>query len=274
MKEKKLQLKKLMILIMIIEEMIFPPIRDRAPFVDPILISVQVHGRHVWKVLLDGGAACDIIYEHCFIKLRKETRERMRDIYKTLSGLSGEQVKPLGEISLLITLGEPPHHKSEKITFLIVRSDSPNNMLLGRTKIAGLGMIPSMMHSAVLYQSEVGPRVIMSKYQDVRRCELVKRVKETPLEGPLQVSECFNLEEKIIINSRYPEQTMTIGRQLLTKAKQELIKLLKDNAIVFAWQYSDMTGIPRTLKIRGTNFITEHKLNEDKKITPVQHVGT
>ncbi|GKE14249.1 hypothetical protein Tco_1421826, partial [Tanacetum coccineum] len=28
------------------EEMIFPPIRDRAPFVDPILISVQVHGRH------------------------------------------------------------------------------------------------------------------------------------------------------------------------------------------------------------------------------------
>ncbi|GKG49782.1 hypothetical protein Tco_0518556, partial [Tanacetum coccineum] len=39
---------------------------------------------------------------------------------------------------------------------------------------------------------------------------------------------------------------------------------------VFAWQYSDMTGIPRTLRIRGTNFATEHKLNKDKKITPVQ----
>ncbi|GJZ02353.1 hypothetical protein Tco_0520314 [Tanacetum coccineum] len=30
-----------------IEEMIFPPIRNRAPSVDPILISVQVYGRHV-----------------------------------------------------------------------------------------------------------------------------------------------------------------------------------------------------------------------------------
>ncbi|GJR17247.1 hypothetical protein Tco_0965774 [Tanacetum coccineum] len=110
-------------------------------------------------------------------------------------------------------------------------------MLLGRTTIAGLGMIPSMMHSIVLYQSDAGPRVIMSEYQDVRR---------------------------------YPEQTVTIGRKLPTKDKQELIKLLKDNVDVFAWQYSDMTGIPRTLRIRGTNFTTEHKLNEDKKITPVQ----
>ncbi|GJT75765.1 hypothetical protein Tco_1042490 [Tanacetum coccineum] len=158
----------------------------------------------------------------------------MRDVYTTLSGLFGEQVKPLGEISLLITLGEALHHRSEQITFLIVRSDSPNNMLLGRMTIARLGMIPSTMHSTVLYQSEVD-----------------------------QGSLCQNTK-------MYPEQTVTIGRQLPTKAKQELIKLLKDNADVFAWQYSDMTGIPRTLKIRGTNFITKHKLNEDKKIILVQ----
>ncbi|GJY60288.1 hypothetical protein Tco_0460945 [Tanacetum coccineum] len=62
---------------------------------------------------------------------------------------------------------------------------------------------------------------------------------------------------------------MTIGRQLPINANK-LIKLLKDNVYVFAWQYSDMTGIPRTLRIGGTNFATEHKLNENKKITPVQ----
>ncbi|GKC55723.1 hypothetical protein Tco_1083321 [Tanacetum coccineum] len=55
--------------IMSVEEMIFPPIRNRAPSVDPILISVQVFRRQVGRVLLDGGAACDIIYEHCFLKL-------------------------------------------------------------------------------------------------------------------------------------------------------------------------------------------------------------
>ncbi|GKC09998.1 hypothetical protein Tco_1001608 [Tanacetum coccineum] len=157
-----------------IEEMIFSPIRNRAPSVDPILI-------------------------------KKDIRERMRDVYTTLSGFSSEQVNPLGEISLLIIVGEAPHYRNEQITFLIVRSDSPNNMLLVRTTIVRLGMIPSTMHSVVLYQSEAGPRVIMSEYQDVRRCELVKRLKETPPEAPLQVSECFNPEEKIIINSRHPE---------------------------------------------------------------------
>ncbi|GKD38037.1 hypothetical protein Tco_1258244, partial [Tanacetum coccineum] len=189
------------------------------------------------------------IEEMIFLPIRnsskKKLEKKMRDVYTTLSGFSNEQVNPLREISLLIIVGEAPHHRR-------------------------LGMIPSTMHSAVLYQSEAGPRVIMSEYQDVRRCELVKRLKETPLEAPLQVSECFNPKEKIIINSRCPEQTVTIRRQLLTKAKQELIKLLKDNADVFAWQYSDMKGIPRTLRIGGTNFATEHKLNENKKVTPVQ----
>ncbi|GKC56037.1 reverse transcriptase domain-containing protein [Tanacetum coccineum] len=137
--------------IMSVEEMIFPPIRNRTPSVDPILISVQVYRRQVGRVLLDGGAACDIIYEHCFLKLRNEVRERRKDIYTTLSGFFGEQVSPLGEISLQITVGEAPHHRSKQITFLIVRSDSPQNILFGRTAIAELGMIPSTMHFAVLY---------------------------------------------------------------------------------------------------------------------------
>ncbi|GJV40952.1 hypothetical protein Tco_1419392 [Tanacetum coccineum] len=52
--------------------------------------------------------------------------------------------------------------------------------------------------------------------------------------------------------------------------KEKLIKLLRDNVDVFTWKYSDMTGIPRTLKIGDEIFVTEHKLNEDKKITSVQ----
>ncbi|GJZ63644.1 hypothetical protein Tco_0620065 [Tanacetum coccineum] len=110
----------------------------------------------------------------------------------------------------------------------------------------------------------------MSEYQDVRRFELVKRLKKTSPEAPLYISECFNPAGKIIINSRYLEKTVTIKRKLLTKAKQDLIKMLKDDVDVFAWQYLDMTGILRTLRIRGKNFATEHKLKEDKKITPVQ----
>ncbi|GKF54405.1 hypothetical protein Tco_0161315 [Tanacetum coccineum] len=118
-------------------------------------------------------------------------------------------------------------------------------MLFGRTAIAELGMIPSTMHSAVL-------------------------LKESLPEASLMVSECVNLEEKMIVNQKHPEQTMIIERQLPTQLKQKLVKLLRDNADIFAWEYSDMTGIPRTLKIGNKIFVIEHELNDDKKITPKQ----
>ncbi|GKB62614.1 hypothetical protein Tco_0918800 [Tanacetum coccineum] len=193
--------------IMSIKEMIFPPIRNKAPSVDPILISVQVYERQVGRVLVNGGAACDIIYEHCFLKLHKEVRERRKDVYATLSGFSGEQINPLGEVSLLKTVREAPHH----------------------------------------------------------RCEQVKRLKESLSEAPLEVSECINPKEKVIVNHRYPEQTVTIRRQLPTQFKQKLVKLLRSNADIFAWEYSDMTRIPRTLKIGSEIFVVKHKLNEDKR---------
>ncbi|GJY37124.1 hypothetical protein Tco_0422502 [Tanacetum coccineum] len=90
--------------IMSVEEMIFPSIQNRALSVDPILISVRVYEWQVERVLLDGGASCDIIYDHCFLKHQKEVREMRKDVYTTLSGFFGEQVNPLGEISLQITV--------------------------------------------------------------------------------------------------------------------------------------------------------------------------
>nr|GEU36723.1 reverse transcriptase domain-containing protein [Tanacetum cinerariifolium] len=47
-----------------------------------------------------------------------------------------------------------------------VRKASRKSPVRWRIAIAELGMIPSTMHSTVLYQSEAGPRLIMSEYQD------------------------------------------------------------------------------------------------------------
>ncbi|GJZ96786.1 hypothetical protein Tco_0669120 [Tanacetum coccineum] len=100
---------------MSIEEMVFPPIQNRAPSVDPILISVLVYERKVGRVLLDEGATCDIIYEHCFLKLRKEVRERKKDVYTTLFGFSGEQVNPLGDISHKLNEDKKSHTRTTKV---------------------------------------------------------------------------------------------------------------------------------------------------------------
>ncbi|GJR65821.1 reverse transcriptase domain-containing protein [Tanacetum coccineum] len=124
--------------IMSLEEMIFPQIHNRAPSMDPILISILVYGRQVGKNLLDRGVACDIIYENCFLKLRIEVIERRKDVYTILLRFFDEQVSPLGEISLKITVGKAPHHRSEHIMNLVVYFDSSQNMLFRRTAIVEL----------------------------------------------------------------------------------------------------------------------------------------
>nr|GEY45538.1 reverse transcriptase domain-containing protein [Tanacetum cinerariifolium] len=52
--------------------------------------------------------------------------------------------------------------------------------------IVELGMIPSTMNSAVLYLSEIGPRVIISEYEDMRIYKKEKRLKESLCEAPFQ----------------------------------------------------------------------------------------
>nr|GEV95619.1 hypothetical protein [Tanacetum cinerariifolium] len=60
-------------------------------------------------------------------------------------------------------------------------------------------------------------------------------------------------EEKVLVNSVFPEQTITIGTQFFAKCREQLVCLLKDNMDVFAWQPSDMGGVPRRLVRHGLN---------------------
>lgn len=77
-------------------------------------------------------------------------------------------------------------------------------------------------------------------------------------------------EERIVVNELHPEQTVVIGKQLPVTFKASMEKLLNDNKDIFAWTYSDMTGVPRSLMIDGKPFETEHKLNEFQHIEPIK----
>ncbi|GJW78849.1 reverse transcriptase domain-containing protein [Tanacetum coccineum] len=68
----------------------------------------------------------------------------------------------------------------------------------------------------------------------------------------------------------YPDQMVTIGKQLPEHFKKELQNLLKSNANVFAWTYTNMIGILRTIMVEGKPFNTEHKLNEYCHVKPIK----
>nr|GFA81025.1 reverse transcriptase domain-containing protein [Tanacetum cinerariifolium] len=58
---------------------------------------------------------------------------------------------------------------------------------------------------------------------------------------------------KVAIHPDFSDQEITIGETVSIKAQTELCTLLKRNLDLFAWQPSDMTGVPLS--------IVEHRLN-------------
>ncbi|GKC01033.1 hypothetical protein Tco_0987169 [Tanacetum coccineum] len=100
--------------------------------------------------------------------------------------------------------------------------------------------------------------------------EGVKKVRETSPSNIEGVLGCINAEERIIVNNKYPEQTVPIRKQLPEHFKERLQNILRTNVDVFAWTHDDMTGIPRTITVNGKPINTDHKLNEYSHIKPIK----
>ena len=107
------------------EEVTFPPLMGQPPSNDPVVIKVLIFNREVNRAYMDCGSSCEIIYEHCFLKLKPSIRAQRVDSKIPIIGFSGEHSWPLGEIPLDITIGECQLARTETLTFAIVRSDSP-----------------------------------------------------------------------------------------------------------------------------------------------------
>ncbi|GJY73716.1 reverse transcriptase domain-containing protein [Tanacetum coccineum] len=247
------------------KEIIFPPVEkvNNAP----VIIEAKIFGRKVGRVYMDSGSSCEIIYEHCFEKLNPTIKAAKVDLKTPLVGFLGERSWSVGEVPLEITIGDAPLSRTETLNFVIVKSDSSHNMLLGRTTMQRMGIVVSTIHGAIKFHTKKGIGTVFSTDE---ADEGAKRAKKIPAVNEERILSCINAEEKIIVNDKYPDQTVTIGRKLPNHFKKELQNLLKSNADVFAWTHADMTGIPRTIMVEGKPFNTEHELNEYMHIKPIK----
>ncbi|GJW29211.1 hypothetical protein Tco_0046086 [Tanacetum coccineum] len=175
--------------------------------------------------------------------------------------------KSIGEVPFEITIGDAPLSRTKTLNFIIVRSDSPHNMLLGRIAMQRMGIVVSTIHGAIKFHTEKGIGTVVLTDEANER---TKRAKKIPSTSKERVLSCVNAEEKFIVNDKYPDQTVTIGKQLPDHFKKELQNLLKSNADIFVWIHADMIGIPRTLMVEGKPFNTEHKPNEYSHIKPIK----
>nr|GEV22768.1 reverse transcriptase domain-containing protein [Tanacetum cinerariifolium] len=67
----------------------------------PLVIEAEIGGHMIHCMYVDGGSSMEILYEHCFNRLRPEVKNQMVLATTSLTGFSGETIWPLGQLRLL-----------------------------------------------------------------------------------------------------------------------------------------------------------------------------
>ncbi|GJU84968.1 reverse transcriptase domain-containing protein [Tanacetum coccineum] len=126
----------------------------------------------------DGGASSEILYEHCFVRLRPEIRSQMVPPTTYLTGFSGE------------TIWSPSQH----------------NRIIGRPGIRKIHAIPSTAHGMLKFSVVRGTVTLQSSMIIPMECAMISGPSIRPPEaGKI-------LEERIRVanHPEYPEQTIAI----------------------------------------------------------------
>nr|GEU33197.1 reverse transcriptase domain-containing protein [Tanacetum cinerariifolium] len=201
-----------------VEEITFPPLAASSGTEGPLVIEAEMGGHMIHRMYVDGGSSMEILYEHCSNRLWPEIKSPMVPATTSLTCFSGETIWPLGQLRLLVIIGDTNHSTRSWMNFMIVRSFSPYNGIIGRG-IRAIQMVPSTVHEMLKF----------------------------PVEGGI-----------VAISST----EVVIGGTLSDKRPTELCSILKKNLDIFAWQPSDMTGVPRS--------VAEHRLNIRERYSPVR----
>lgn len=99
----------------------------QVPHNDPLLLTVDVCGFDVRRILIDSGSSMDIMYYGMFQKLGKR-QEDLIPVSTQLLGLESFPVWPLGMLRTEVTIGG----KAVEAEFLVVNVSSSYNAILGR----------------------------------------------------------------------------------------------------------------------------------------------
>ncbi|GJV30592.1 reverse transcriptase domain-containing protein [Tanacetum coccineum] len=122
----------------------FPTLTADNAVVEPLTIEINAAGHDIHRMYIDGGASADILYEHCFQRLRPEVKSQLNPATTSLTGFTGEKIWPMGQLRLPVMVGNKEHSTTAWMNFMVIRSPSPYNGIIGRPGISAIraGTLP------------------------------------------------------------------------------------------------------------------------------------
>ncbi|GKC80756.1 hypothetical protein Tco_1131530 [Tanacetum coccineum] len=148
----------------------FPLVLARDLSEEALVVKAEVEGYLIRRVYIDEGASIEIMFEHCFNMLHPAMQARLVETQTTVSGFSGEHVKPLGKIELDVCFEGSGLCQRAIMKFTIILTPSPYNIILGRLSLKQLIAIPFAIHSNSLGNRNTGiPSTYSVRIQEGRK---------------------------------------------------------------------------------------------------------
>ncbi|VFQ94934.1 unnamed protein product [Cuscuta campestris] len=222
---------------------------------DPLVITMDMGGVDVSRVLVDTGSSVNVLYLDAFEKL-KLCRTRLEPLKTPLSGFTGDSVEAEGSILLTCELGTRDQVVQKQMRFVVVNIKCVHNAILGRPGINKVRGVISMAHLCMKFYTPGGIGQVRGDQKKARSCylEAVKKMTKAFERVTLvsQEEERSKLEpcdetEQIVLREAFPERMVRIGRDLPGGLREEIISILREYAEIFAWSVADMPGIDRSV---------------------------
>nr|GEV91150.1 reverse transcriptase domain-containing protein [Tanacetum cinerariifolium] len=240
-----------------VREITFPSLETSSGTEGPLVIEAKIGGHMIHPMYVDGGSSTEVLYEHCFNRIWPEVRNQMVPTTTSLTGFSEETIWPLGQLRLLVTIGDADHSTRAWMNFMIVRSLPPYNGIIKRPRIKEIHAVPSTAHGMLKFPAEGGILTIRSTMLIPPECAtVITSSKEIPKKAGVH-----HEKSKVALHLNFPNQEVAIRGTLSAKGRTELCSLLKENLDIFVWKPLDMTGVPR--------LVAEHQLNIREGYSPV-----
>ncbi|GKF05311.1 hypothetical protein Tco_0035979, partial [Tanacetum coccineum] len=128
------------------------------------------------------------------------------------------------------------HSATAPMNFMVVRSPSPYNGIIGHPGVRKIQAVPSTAHGMLKSPVNEGIVIIRSTTIIPAECRMVTEIQDPSPSKEPAVTERI----KVSIHPEYPDQTVMIGESLSGKGRMEVCNLLKEKLDIFAWKLADM----------------------------------
>ncbi|GKD41766.1 reverse transcriptase domain-containing protein [Tanacetum coccineum] len=210
-----------------VSKITFPSLTTSSGTERPLVIEAEISRHMIHRMYVDGGSSTKVLYLHCFNRLRPEIKNQMVPATTSLTGFSEETIWPLGQLRLLVTIGDADHSTKSWMIFMIVWSLSPYNGIIGRPGIREIQAVLSTAHKMLKFPVDGGIVTIRSTILIPAECAtVITSSKEIPKESGFR-HENF----KVAIHPNFPDQEKK-GGQAPERAKAIQAEVQK---LVEAW---------------------------------------